>query len=93
MRAPPAPGCHHGWGRGRAVALFPPELMLAMDLRPGDPQFLNNRVILHNRFDYEDWPERERRRLMLRLVLTIPGWRKYPPHIPQTDVELGTRPA
>jgi hypothetical protein len=69
------------------------DLMLPMDLQPGDIQFLNNRVILHNRMDYEDYPERERRRLMLRLWLTIPGWRKYPANIPHTDVELGRIPA
>lgn len=68
------------------------DLMLPMDLRPGDIQLLNNRVILHNRFDYEDFPERERRRLMLRLWLTMPGWRKFPAHIPYLDVETGRLP-
>lgn len=69
-----------------------PDLMLPMDLQPGDIQLLNNRVILHNRFDYEDFPERDRRRLMLRLWLTMPGWRKFPEHIPYLDVETGRLP-
>ena len=59
---------------------------------PGDLQFLNNRVTLHNRGDYEDWPEPERRRLLLRLWLTMPGWTKYPPEISHTDVELDRTP-
>jgi hypothetical protein len=69
-----------------------PDLMLPMDLLAGDIQILNNRLILHNRFDYEDYPEREKRRLMLRLWLTMPGWRKYPEHIPYLDVETGRLP-
>jgi hypothetical protein len=70
-----------------------PEFRFDMEIAPGDMQFLNNRAILHNRLDYEDYPEPERRRLMLRLWLTMPGWRKYPPTIPHTDVELQTEPA
>ena len=70
-----------------------PDIMMTMDFRPGDIQFLNNRTILHNRLDYEDYPEVERRRLLLRLWLTMPGWRKYPANIPHTDMELMTTPA
>lgn len=43
------------------------DLMMPMDLRPGDIQLLNNRVIMHNRLHYEDFPEDDRRRLLLRL--------------------------
>jgi hypothetical protein len=68
------------------------DVMLPMDLRPGDVQLLNNRVILHNRADYEDYPDRNRRRLMLRLWLTMPCWRKIPPAIPFLDVETGRLP-
>ena len=69
-----------------------PDLIYQMDLEPGDLQFLNNRVTLHNRGDYEDWPEVERRRLLLRLWLTMPGWTKYPPNISHTDVEQDRTP-
>ena len=69
------------------------DIVFPMDLRPGDLQLLNNRSILHSRFDYEDHPEQERRRLMLRLWLTIPGWQKLPMNIPHLDVEQGRRPA
>ncbi|MGI5290762.1 TauD/TfdA family dioxygenase [Nonomuraea polychroma] len=44
---------------------------LTMDLREGDMQFLNNHVVLHGRTAYEDHPEPERRRHLLRLWLTI----------------------
>ncbi|MFE9864034.1 TauD/TfdA family dioxygenase [Streptomyces sp. NPDC005506] len=43
--------------------------MLAMDLRAGDMQFLNNHVTLHSRTEYVDHPEPERRRDLARLWL------------------------
>lgn len=46
-----------------------PQMYLDMDFRPGDMQFLCNYSILHSRTDYEDWPEKERRRYLLRLWL------------------------
>ena len=69
------------------------DLCLSMDFEPGDIQILNNRHILHGRDDYEDFEEMERRRLLLRLWLTIPGWQKYPEYLPHSDVELMTEPA
>jgi len=55
------------------------DLVLEMDLEPGDLQLLNNRVTLHGRRDYLDHPERARRRLMLRLWLMMPGWPRLDP--------------
>jgi hypothetical protein len=46
-----------------------PRFSLTMDLRDGDMQFLNNHVILHSRTTYEDYPEPERRRDLIRLWL------------------------
>jgi hypothetical protein len=46
-----------------------PRFALTMDLRPGDLQLLNNRVILHGRTAYEDHPEPGRRRHLIRLWL------------------------
>lgn len=46
-----------------------PELHLDMELQAGDMQFICNYTILHSRTDYQDWPERERRRYLLRLWL------------------------
>ncbi|MEU5726782.1 TauD/TfdA family dioxygenase [Micromonospora sp. NPDC047738] len=48
-----------------------PDFLLTMELRPGDLQLLNNRVILHSRTAYEDHPEPERRRHLLRLWLDM----------------------
>src|SRR5262245_39354027 len=55
-----------------------PEYYLDMSIGEGDIQFLNNRVIVHGRADYEDWPELERRRHMMRLWLRIPDWPPLP---------------
>lgn len=50
-----------------------PTLRYDMILRPGDMQFVNNYVVLHSRTDYEDYPEAERKRHLLRLWLLTPG--------------------
>lgn len=42
---------------------------LNMELRPGDIQLLCNYNVFHSRTAYEDWPEPERRRHLLRLWL------------------------
>ncbi len=55
------------------------ELTLSMQLVPGDIQFLNNRKILHSRAGYEDFPEKQRRRLMLRIWLMNPQWPERSP--------------
>jgi alpha-ketoglutarate-dependent taurine dioxygenase len=47
------------------------DFFLPMDLRPGDVQFLDNRVVMHARTDFEDWPEPERKRDMVRLWLSL----------------------
>lgn len=51
---------------------------LDMDFRPGDIQFLNNRVILHSRTDFVDHAEPQRKRLLLRLWLRTPGYPQLP---------------
>jgi hypothetical protein len=56
-----------------------PELCLDMNFMPGDIQFLHNHTILHARTGYEDWPEAERKRHLLRLWLAPPGARALPP--------------
>jgi hypothetical protein len=56
-----------------------PELRLDMTFMPGDIQFLHNHTILHARSGYEDWPEVERKRHLLRLWLSPPGARELPP--------------
>lgn len=51
-----------------------PGVCLDMDFRPGDIQFLSNRVIFHARTDYEDSPDPAERRHLLRLWLMMPDW-------------------
>ena len=46
-----------------------PNLTLDMNFEPGDMQFLKNAAVLHKRTAYEDWPEAERKRHLLRLWL------------------------
>jgi hypothetical protein len=46
-----------------------PRFSVTMDLGPGDMQFLNNHIILHSRTAYEDHPEPEHRRDLIRLWL------------------------
>jgi alpha-ketoglutarate-dependent taurine dioxygenase len=43
--------------------------VLEMDFRTGDMQFLNNGVMLHRRTAYQDHPEPELRRDLIRLWL------------------------
>lgn len=45
------------------------EFSIAIDFEPGDISFVMNHVIQHARTAYEDWPEPERRRHLLRLWL------------------------
>jgi hypothetical protein len=46
-----------------------PRLHLMMELRRGDMQFVHNHTVLHDRTAYEDWPEPDRKRHLLRLWL------------------------
>jgi hypothetical protein len=46
-----------------------PAYTLKMDFEPGDIQLLNNHFIMHSRTAYEEYPEPERRRHLLRLWL------------------------
>ncbi|MGE0716081.1 MAG: TauD/TfdA family dioxygenase [Alphaproteobacteria bacterium] len=54
------------------------EFHLDMSIDEGDIQFLNNRIMLHSRTEYEDFPEIARRRHMLRLWVQMPSWPAMP---------------
>jgi hypothetical protein len=54
------------------------ELALDMQFEPGDIQLLNNHLIYHGRTQYVDPPEKEKKRLLLRLWLSVPGSRPLP---------------
>jgi hypothetical protein len=49
-----------------------PDLALRFLLQPGETMVLHNRAVLHARTDYEDWPEPERRRHLLRVWIDAP---------------------
>jgi hypothetical protein len=70
-----------------------PELRLDMTFMPGDVQFLHNHTILHARSGYEDWPEVEHKRHLLRLWLAPPGARRLPPVFAECygGIEAGDR--
>lgn len=53
-------------------------LALDMAFEPGDIQLLNNHLIYHARTRYDDYPEPDRKRLLLRLWLAVPGSRPLP---------------
>ena len=66
-----------------------------MDFRPGDIQILHNHVTLHTRTEFEDWPEPERKRHLMRLWLAedkggrpvVPGFRENIQGIPPQGAE------
>ena len=70
-----------------------PELHFAMDLEPGDMQFVYNHAQLHDRTAFTDWPEPENRRHLLRLWLSLPGDRELPPSFIERygSIEPGNR--
>jgi hypothetical protein len=66
------------------------ELRLEIEFEPGDMQFLNNYVILHSRTTFEDYPELDRKRHLLRLWLVVPNGRRFSQEtLRERDVRLG----
>jgi len=63
--------------RVRKVAASP-ELYLDMGFKEGDIQFLNNRMMVHGRTDYQDAKNLEDRRHLLRLWLEVKTWPDMP---------------
>ncbi|MBD0272452.1 MAG: TauD/TfdA family dioxygenase, partial [Acetobacteraceae bacterium] len=61
------------------------DMRLDMMLEPGDMQFCNNYITAHARTEFEDWPEPERRRLMLRLWLSFEERRPLAPDFGEHD--------
>lgn len=68
-------------------------LNFSMQLEPGDIQFVYNHNILHDRTGFEDWPEPDKRRHLLRLWLSIPDDRPLPEVFATRygTVEIGNR--
>ncbi|ETW93367.1 MAG: hypothetical protein ETSY1_39510 [Candidatus Entotheonella factor] len=64
------------------------DIKLTFTLEPGEVIFFNNCVLLHNRTGFEDYPEPERKRHLLRLWLMMDGVR---PLAPAVHAYKGTR--
>lgn len=58
-----------------------PDIRLDMDFQPGDMQFLCNHFIFHSRTAYEDRPEIDQRRHLLRLWLSSADGPPLPPNL------------
>jgi hypothetical protein len=56
-----------------------PALRFQMELQAGDIQLVHNHTLLHDRTAFEDWPEPERKRHLLRLWLAPEKARPLPP--------------
>jgi hypothetical protein len=56
-----------------------PRVHLQMAFEPGDIQLVHNHQILHDRTEFEDWPDASRKRHLLRLWLCPPDGRPLPP--------------
>ena len=54
-------------------------MALSFQMEPGDIQLVNNYCVLHARTNFEDFPELERRRHLLRLWIAAPNSRELPP--------------
>ncbi len=74
-------------------------IRLDMDFQVGDIQLINNYTIMHSRTDFEDWPEPERKRHILRLWLGFREPRALPDEFPRHEgygqgelIEIAYRP-
>ncbi|MET1037853.1 MAG: TauD/TfdA family dioxygenase [Aeromicrobium sp.] len=66
-----------------------PGLPIDMDFQPGDVQWLLNYAALHSRTSFEDFPEPERRRHLLRLWLKRDVGRPLAPQFGKHVVIMG----
>ncbi|MFT7212267.1 MAG: hypothetical protein ACI9XK_002520 [Granulosicoccus sp.] len=70
-----------------------PDLHFSMQLEPGDMQFVYNHSQLHDRKGFTDWPDKFRRRHLLRLWLSLEGDRPLPDSFKQRygSIDIGNR--
>ncbi len=70
-----------------------PAISMQMDFKPGDMQWVHNHTMLHDRTSFEDWPEPENKRHLLRLWLAAPGARPLPEVYAERfgSIEIGNR--
>jgi hypothetical protein len=63
----------------RLMDMYAEQFHLDMHFQLGDMQFLNNYAVVHSRTPFEDWPEPERKRHLLRVWLTAHHGRELAP--------------
>ncbi len=71
-----------------------PDIHLNMDFEPGDMQFIQNYQVLHDRTEFEDWPDDpKKKRHLLRLWLCTRKGRELPPAYldRQESITIGDR--
>ena len=70
-----------------------PDIFLHLPFAAGDIQYINNHHMFHARDAYEDWPEPERRRHLLRLWICPPEAPPLPPAFAERydRIEIGDR--
>lgn len=54
-----------------------PDMNVTFMLEPGEIELINNRAVLHSRTSFEDYPEPERKRCLVRLWMDVPNGRPY----------------
>ena len=60
-----------------AAEVTAPGMAAQFHFEPGQIQILDNRALGHKRTGFTDWPEPERKRLLIRLWLRDSGGRAY----------------
>ncbi|WP_322101904.1 TauD/TfdA family dioxygenase [Paraburkholderia sp. J41] len=68
------------------------ELAFGFSLAPGDIYLINNYTVLHARTAFENWPEPERSRHLLRLWLVADGWRPLDPRLDAARHGISAQP-
>ena len=69
------------------------DVHLSMHFEPGDIQLLCNHTALHSRTAFEDYPEEDRRRHLLRMWLAVPNSRTLSPRFDDLPRHLAGRRA
>lgn len=69
------------------------EMRISVQLEPGDMEFASNYTVLHARGAFEDWPEPERKRHILRLWLAVDHPRSLPPALGGRQARNGITPS
>ena len=59
---------------------------LDMEFKRGDMQFLNNHCIVHSRTEYQDYPEIERRRHLVRMLLFTSSYEDVPKYTQDLNI-------